>query len=874
MSEVRAHQVVARRARPPKELAVGQIFQAVRRRPYITLGVTVVSMTTALLLFQQPTFYRATAVLRLAGERRATAVGVELTNPVVDRTATPILSLVPRLRSRNVIGRVVDSLGLQLQPVAGSLLGDATGVPTPEALGLRDIRVPPSPSADTVYLDFTDPDRVLVWRGTRWEPVPYGRPIQAGDVRLTVPSRPKSDRAGLAVIPRDRAIDRVLSYLSVVPLTGTDVLEVNYTDIEPIRAQQVVNRVVQTFQETNIRSSQAEAGRRKEFLADQLKETDSLVALAQADLSAFRRRRQLANSSDMLGLQQEALVTLDSRRAELEADREIYQSLLTQLQSASDSARVEALRNLAYSPEIASDPVVGRLYQQLLVYRTRLDSLTSGPWRNSSTNPDVVQLTELLEASQEELVRAVRAHLGSLNQRARALAARRSASARSIEALPALQAEESRLVQQVEGLGGLADQLRIEYRKARMAEELAASDIELVDLATQPYKPVGVPWPVRLGVTLILGLLLAAAVATLLQLRDKSIHAPEELANVLPLPGLGVIPRAIEAASANSGLSKLRRRLNQGALDGLPEEIVADSQWPSVGAEAFRMLYSSLTFSWGEGNRTFLVTSVAPQEGKTFVAANLAATFAREGARVLLVDCDLRRPRLHHIFRVPREPGLMEMLWRHSRRMSVDHTPKDEADGLEDRGRALSVFSLFPGVERPGGSPESDSSPQATNGASANLNAGRSSSAPASHATPSFVFSGHVSKPASNVKRTAIRGLDLLPCGKQPSNPAEALQLGAVRSVLEEMAGNYDVIILDTPPVLVSADAAILAPAVNDVILVVRAGKTDREAAERAYQQLAAAGASLLGVVLNDPAGEVTRYRKLYYSYDSPPVAG
>jgi Mrp family chromosome partitioning ATPase len=380
-----------------------------------------------------------------------------------------------------------------------------------------------------------------------------------------------------------------------------------------------------------------------------------------------------------------------------------------------------------------------------------------------------------------------------------------------------------------------------------------------------------------MGVALVLGLLLAAAVATLLELRDKSIRAPEELEQLLHARGLGVIPNVVEAASGDSGLGRLRRRLQHGELNGLPNGIVADSRWPSIGAEAFRMLYSSLTFSWGEGNRTFLVTSVAPQEGKTFVAANLAATFAREGARVLLIDCDLRRPRLHRIFRVPRKPGFMEMLRRQSRRMLLEHASQEEADGLEERGPVLPVFSMFPSIERPPKDPQPDTPLPPTNGANASitpaeLGGAEVKAAKPSAAKPPAANLRDVSDPASNVRRTAILGLDLLPCGELPSNPAEALQVGVVRSVLDQVAGDYDLIILDTPPVLVSADAAILAPAVDDVILIVRAGQTDREAAERAYQQLAAAGASLLGVVLNDPAGEVTRYRKLYYSYDSPPA--
>ena len=125
-------------------------------------------------------------------------------------------------------------------------------------------------------------------------------------------------------------------------------------------------------------------------------------------------------------------------------------------------------------------------------------------------------------------------------------------------------------------------------------------------------------------------------------------------------------------------------------------------------------------------------------------------------------------------------------------------------------------------------------------------------------------------EPISTIRSTSIRGLSLLPCGELPSNPAEALQTGGIRALLEAYSDQFDVVIIDTAPLLVSADAAILAPSADGVIMVIRAGQTDRASAERAYEQLVATGAPVLGTVLNDPAGEVTRYRTLYYAYDYP----
>src|SRR3954462_7932986 len=90
---------------------------------------------------------------------------------------------------------------------------------------------------------------------------------------------------------------------------------------------------------------------------------------------------------------------------------------------------------------------------------------------------------------------------------------------------------------------------------------------------------------------------------------------------------------------------------------------MAGNQTFSIGIEAFRNLRTSLTWSdGGEGLKTLVVTSAVPGEGKTLTAANLAVTLAYDGLRVLLVDCDIRRPRVHGLFRLPRSPGLMELL--------------------------------------------------------------------------------------------------------------------------------------------------------------------------------------------------------------------
>jgi Mrp family chromosome partitioning ATPase len=252
-------------------------------------------------------------------------------------------------------------------------------------------------------------------------------------------------------------------------------------------------------------------------------------------------------------------------------------------------------------------------------------------------------------------------------------------------------------------------------------------------------------------------------------------------------------------------------------------------------------------------------------------------TFAREGARVLLVDCDLRRPRLHRLFQVPAAPGLADLMGR--------VRPRMREEGADDLGlstyqheSAHRSYSMFPGFERL----ELDESLTAPDAMEIQAPTGSQGAAADLSAIPIPDYGNHSTRlgeasppPARSrnrdhpeVRKTAVQGLFFLSCGELPSDPTEAVKLADVRAVLEELSRDFHVIVLDTPPVLVSADAAILAPLSDSVLMVIRAGQTDREAASLACQQLAASGAPVVGAVLNDPEGHVARHRKSHYSYD------
>ncbi len=762
-----------------------QILTVLRRRYQLILAMTLVGATLGVFLAsREPATYRAAAMLRFAGERTA-LTGDDEEAPGLTKSADPMLSVIELLKSRTVARMVVDTLGLQLQ----------SWTPEFPSSELVQVHVDPRVAGDTVALEFRDRD-VVARRADRTVTAPYGQVMNLGVTQFAVRSKPSVDAASLGIVSQEQAIDALLAGLFVTRRTETDVLDVAYFSADPVSAQSIVNTTVQGFQALNIQWARERSRRRREFLAEQLAQNDSLLARAQADLSSFRSRQQVASSRDKMAAEQNAALALETRTAELDADRKTFNTLLVQLKTGDAAAQSEALRALATSPAMTENAAVGNLYRQLLIYQDRLDSMTTGPWRASASNPDVIQVKALAGSTEKNLVDAVSSHVKSLDARIDALGSLKQRSASSMEVLPAMAEEENRLNRRVDALAGLGDGLRKDYQRARMSEAVEAGDVDVVDLADVPYAPLLTASAIKLALGVVLGLLLGLVLAYLLEALNTSIRRPEDLEAVLHIPGLAVIPRI--TSGSGKGRSRLRGLLGGGKSS--PQEagsLMSGAQTFSIGIEAFRNLRTSLIWSdGGEALKTLVVTSAAPGEGKTLTAANLSVTLAYDGLRVLLVDCDIRRPRVHGLFRLPRSPGLMELL------------------------------------------------------------------------TTSRHPSGDTVAPPDVIRATSITGLSVLTCGALPSNAANLLSSTRMRVLLQDLQSQFDIIVLDTPPVLATADAGIVASLTDGVLLVVRAGTTDRNAAQRAYQQLANVGARVVGTVLNDPGGEVAKEGDYYYPYD------
>jgi len=213
-----------------------------------------------------------------------------------------------------------------------------------------------------------------------------------------------------------------------------------------------------------------------------------------------------------------------------------------------------------------------------------------------------------------------------------------------------------------------------------------------------------------------------------------------------------------------------------------------------------------------------VVTSPEPGDGKTFVTANLAASWALTGARVIVVSADFRRPRLEEAFGLEAadRPGLSDLIKANWKQAEPVDGPGDGPADLTEGTRPGGGSAASRRTRRRGG--RSDFEETAV---------------------------------SAHLVETGIDGLQLLPVGVHRDNPSELFDSPGMQPVLDQLHLLADVILLDTPPVLSTPDTAILGSLTHGAIIVATEGKTDRSDLERTARRLESTGCHVVGLVMN-----------------------
>ncbi len=589
---------------------------------------------------------------------------------------------------------------------------------------------------------------------------------------------PVDERATWKGATVDAASKRLLAALTVRQEKDTRVARITVESASPERAALLANAISDAYMDWVMEQRLGSTVRAVEWLSGQLDGVSKRLEDSEHAVHDFRRTNNVLSVSladQQNGVTQTinsfsaALTTATTRRIQVEAQ-------LKQLERAVQDDPLQVHARLVSDSQAVSD--LRRRYHEVVVQRDGLAG-RYGPQHPEMKNIQQ-QIDALVAAARQEiqgLVQMLRAELREVQDVERGLTQAMQQTRNAGLDLNLHEIDYNRLERERannEKLYGVLLQRTTETNLTRL---LRVSPVRLVDRAIVATESIR-PRPVRnIAAGLIVGLLAGLGAAFLRTRMDRSVRTADEVV-ALGTTVLGLIPAIVDGnkGPAYGGAQPSRRALRQQAdqLGQSAKDLVVHLSPNSSVAECCRTIRTNLAFmSTDKPLRAITVTSPGPSEGKSTFAVSLAITIAQSGKRVVLVDTDLRRPRLHR------------------------------ALGTNSRVGVTSILASEQSIEE-------------------------------------------------SVQTTMVDGLWLIPCGPIPPNPSELLHTASFSRFLAQLKERFDIVILDSPPVGVVIDAAIIGPQVDGAIMIAQSGRTSRDALSHALRQMRDVGTNILGCVLND----------------------
>ena len=577
---------------------------------------------------------------------------------------------------------------------------------------------------------------------------------------------------------------------------GTNIIDIRVESADRPEAARVANGFAQSYREYNIREKNKKTFETKTFIETQLRLTSNRLKQAEQELQAYKESYELISLDAQTQNTLNRLYTVETEYEKVKIDKAEAQSQLGMIDVANLSKSGE-LKGIFFSAPPDS-PVYGlktKFSELLLKRRTLLINFTP-------KHPKVIEIDDQIQAVLHETKKELQSLLNAYRLREADLLQRMGQLRRENLSLPEKGLQLVRLQRDVELQESLYSQLKEKYQETLIQESGKVEEITVVKPAVTPAQPFNIPSKIMIVVTgIVMGLIIGIVFAFLGEVFDTSMGTIEDVEELLNVPVLGVIPQLDSDA-------KGKKRADRTPEDSRSRDLVTHYKPKSMGAEAFRALRTNLQFLRLEmKGKLFLITSAFVQEGKTLNVVNLALSMAQAGNKVLLVDADLRKPLVHRVFGLSREPGITDYVLGNYHWKEVTNSISDVM---------LGDFGIDDILKTPG-----------------------------------------------------MDNMNFVTAGTQPPNPTEILSSSRFKDFLTEAGKAYDFIFIDAPPILPVADATEIAPLMDGVFLVYTVGKIGRGVLKRAKSTLDNVDAKVLGIILNNvkpEAGpEYFRYHSHYY---------
>jgi succinoglycan biosynthesis transport protein ExoP len=596
---------------------------------------------------------------------------------------------------------------------------------------------------------------------------------------------------------RGKLIDTLLERLVIRPVRRTRLVQASFSDHDPEFAAAALNALFDAYIEMNIQKKYQATEQATDFLTTQIATVQAEIEKSEKELQQYGQEKNIIALSSTENTVIEKLGELNKALTDAQIDRVNKETYYNEIVVATPD----------YIPDALANPLIQKLREEYSRlnrdYVKKSETFLPNYPEMQSLKAELDTAKKALEDETQALIKRAYSDFQGALKKETALADVFNRQKKEAFQLNSNAIQYNSLQIQITNQKNLLESLmkrKSETDVSSRLKGLRTSNIWIVDRAEIPRSPSSPKKARNIILGLLIGILGGLGLAFVLERLDNTVKNADDVQAYSGLPMLGMIPeffgdgmrrggRKPPEAETPEAEEKPRRFLaawldqvrtvigwpKPGPRNGEPEsmDLIVHFSPGSSFSEYYRSIRTSLLLSAIDPKtRALAVMSPLPQEGKTSTISNLAVALAQTGKKVVIIDADLRKPRLHKIFRVKNLNGLTKYL-------TMDLSP-------EDLLRATPIPTLF-----------------------------------------------------------------LINAGPVPPNPVELLGSKKMSDLIDRLKKNHDFILVDTPPMLAVSDAIVLGPRLDGAILVVRGGKTPREALKQAREKLDAHKIKVLGAIIN-----------------------
>ncbi|MFQ6104149.1 MAG: GumC family protein [Candidatus Glassbacteria bacterium] len=429
------------------------------------------------------------------------------------------------------------------------------------------------------------------------------------------------------------------------------------SDGDPVLAKDITNTLSQMFVDYNLSFKKEQTRNTMKILQEQLDVASRELAESEKAVKHYKETTGIVSLNAEVRDRIEKLAEVEAERMNLIEELKTLDSYLDEIGDEVEEGKIRSKLDIyleaASYPWTIPSANLSLLRDELIELREERNTLAL---KVTESHPDLIDIDTNIMHMQDEILLALQKHREVMEEKSSALSKELRIYQSHLTNLPSEELELARLERDTKVNENVYTQVFTKFKEAQIMEAAEIADIRILDPAILPEKPVNKNNRKKLLVLgVISGLIMGVFASLLIEYMDTTIKSAEDVKESLGLPVLGVSPMIDFDESYEFFDYKKAKEIDS--------MLVTHDYSPTPVGEAYRALRTNIMFSGrSEKNHSMVISSPGPGDGKSFTIANLSITLAQQGARVLLVDGDLRRGVLHNTFACPKTPGLTEIL--------------------------------------------------------------------------------------------------------------------------------------------------------------------------------------------------------------------